>query len=110
METGASDARSERFAQWGVIAAGLSLVTLAVMYWLVLPTVLLGAAAVVLGVLARRRGGVAGRARDLATVAVCLGAAAIVFTPVVLQAASAGEEWGRDCALDPAHDSNCPEP
>jgi len=106
-DAGVSD-RSDRFALGGVVCAVLGVVAVALVYWLVLPAIVLGAGGVVLGVLAVRRGALS-TTRDRAIVAICLGAVAIVFTPVVVRAEKAGEEWGRDCALDPGHDPNCPD-
>jgi hypothetical protein len=71
-------------------------------YWLILPGVILGALAVVLGWLTRRQG-----SREGGSVAIALGIAAIILVPSVLFIADQAESWGRDCALDPTHDSNC---
>lgn len=87
----------------------LGVAAVIVAYWLVLPAVVLGLTAVVLGVIARRRTAPGARAHEIATVAVCLGAVAILFTPVVLMQTSAAEDWGRDCALHPEEDENCPD-
>jgi len=96
-------------ALWALVSAVLGVAAVIVVYWLVLPAVVLGLIAVTLGVIARRRGAPGARAHDIATVAVCLGAVAMLFTPVVLMQTSAAEDWGRDCALHPEHDENCPE-
>ena len=96
-------------ALWALVSAVLGVVGVIVFYWLVLPAVLLGLIAVILGVIARRRTAPGARGHDMATVAVCLGAVAMVFTPVVLMQTSAAEDWGRDCALHPEQDENCPE-
>lgn len=101
--------RAERMAVWAVASATLGLVAAAFVYWLVLPAVVFGGTAVVLGVLSRRNGGLGKRGHDLATVAICLGAVAVLLTPVVLMVAQDGEDWGRSCALDPDHDPNCPD-
>ena len=71
-------------------------------YWLILPGVILGAVAVVLGWLARRNG-----RREGGSAAIALGIAAILLVPSVLFIADGAESWGRDCALDPTHDPNC---
>ena len=71
-------------------------------YWLVLPGVILGAVAVVLGWRARRKG-----ASERGSVALALGIVAILLVPSVLAVAEGAEDWGRDCALDPTHDPNC---
>lgn len=71
-------------------------------YWLVLPGLILGAAAIVLGWFARRDGD-----RESGSVAMTLGIVAILLVPSVLLIADGAEKWGRDCALDPTHDPNC---
>ena len=71
-------------------------------YWLILPGVILGAVAVVLGWRTRRNGG-----SELGSVAMTLGIVAILLVPSVLVIADQAEDWGRDCALDPTHDPNC---
>jgi hypothetical protein len=99
----------DSLALWALVAAVFAIVGVSVLYWLVVPAVLLGLIGVVLGVIARRRAVPGARARDVATVAVCLGAVAMLFTPVILMQTSAAEDWGRDCALHPEQDENCPQ-
>ena len=82
--------------------AVLGFVSAIVMYWLVVPGLVLGLAAAVLGWFARRRG-----QRELGSVAITLGLVTMLVVPVVNMAAHDGEQWGRDCALDPQHDPNC---
>ena len=85
------------------IAAGVcGLAATFVMYWLVLPGVVLGAVAVVLGIKSRRAGW-----REAGSVAIALGVVAILAVPAFLVTADNAEDWGRDCALDPTHDPNC---
>jgi O-antigen ligase len=71
-------------------------------YWLILPGVILGTVAIVLGLLTRRKGSREGR-----SVAIALGIAAILVVPSVWLIADEAESWGRDCALNPTHDPNC---
>ena len=71
-------------------------------YWLILPGVILGAVAIVLGWLTRRNGN-----REGGSVAIALGIAAILLVPSVWVIAVEAEDWGRDCALNPTHDPNC---
>ncbi len=99
----------DSLALWALGTAVLGVAAVIVAYWLILPAVVLGLIAVILGVIARRRAAPGARAHDIATVAVCLGAVAMLFTPVVLMQTSAAEDWGRDCALDPERDENCPD-
>jgi len=72
------------------------------LYWLIVPGLVLGAIAVVLGWLTRRTVG-----SERGSVAIALGIVAILLVPSVLAVADSAEDWGRDCALDPAHDPNC---
>jgi len=71
-------------------------------YWLVVPGVILGAVAVVLGWRSRRNG-----VNELGSVAIALGIVAILLVPSVLSVTHDAENWGRDCALEPTHDPNC---
>lgn len=71
-------------------------------YWMILPGVVFGAIAVVLGWRSRRGGKLEG-----GSVAIALGIAAILLVPSVLFIAHEAERWGRDCALNPTHDPNC---
>ena len=71
-------------------------------YWMVVPGLLLGVAAVLLGWRGRARGD-----GERGSVAIALGIVAVLLVPSVLVVANAAEEWGRDCALDPDHDPNC---
>ena len=85
------------------LACGVLAVLAAVwIYWLVLPGVILGIAAVVLGWLARRKG-----ASELGSIALTLGIVAVLLVPSVILIANDAEDWGRDCALDPASDPEC---
>ncbi len=100
---------ADSMAFWALASAALGVVAVIVAYWIVVPSVVLGLVAVIVGVIARRRAVAGARARDIATVAVCLGAVAMLFTPVLLMHTSAAEDWGRDCALHPEQDQNCPQ-
>jgi hypothetical protein len=71
-------------------------------YWLILPGVILGVVAVVLGLRTRGKDG-----SERGSVAIALGIVAILLVPSVLAVADGAENWGRDCALDPTHDPNC---
>lgn len=86
-----------------VVCGGLGVLAAVWAYWMVVPGVILGLAAIALGWLARRRDG----ARDRASVGIALGIVAILLVPSVLFVADGAEEWGRECALDPNHDPNC---
>lgn len=83
--------------------AVLGFASTVVMYWLVVPGLVLGLAAVLLGWrTVRRRGNL-----QLATVAITLGVATMILVPAFIIVADSAEDWGRDCALDPQHDPNC---
>lgn len=102
------DVRADKLAFWALASAVLGVAAAVIAYWLVLPAVVLGLVGIVLGVMARRSDDGGGqRGRDLATIAVTLGAVAVLLTPVMVMQVNAGEEWGRDCALNPNHDPNC---
>jgi drug/metabolite transporter (DMT)-like permease len=90
-------------SHWVALACGVLGVLAAVWaYWLVLPGVILGAVAVVLGWRTRRNEG-----DQRGSVAIALGIVAIFLVPSVLLIANDAEDWGRDCALDPSSDPNC---
>ena len=93
---------SKKLATIGLVCGVLAVVTAVWIYWMVLPGVVLGVAAVVLGWRARRNGG-----SEVASVALALGIVAILLVPSVIIVADGAEEWGRDCALDPTSDPNC---
>jgi ABC-type transport system involved in cytochrome c biogenesis permease subunit len=81
------------------VGCGVVAVVAAVwIYWLVVPGIVLGAAAVVLGLRARTRGG-----REAGTAAVTLGIVAVLLVPSVIAVTTWAEEWGRDCALNPTN-------
>ena len=85
------------------IACGvLGVLTAVWMYWLILPGVILGIVAIVLGWRSRSNGG-----SERGSVAMTLGIVAILFVPSAFFIADGAEDWGRDCALDPTHDPNC---
>ena len=89
--------------EWIALACGVLGVVAAVwVYWMILPGVMLGAVAVVLGWRTRRNGG-----SERGSVAMSLGIVAILLVPSTLFIAGGAEDWGRDCALDPTHDPNC---
>jgi hypothetical protein len=71
-------------------------------YWIVVPGLILGIAAVVLGWRARRNGG-----SEMGSAALALGIVAILLVPSVIAIADDAEKWGRDCALHPTSDPNC---
>ena len=93
---------SKNLATIGLVCGVLAVLTAVWIYWLVLPGLVLGIAAVVLGWRARRNGG-----SEVASAALALGIVAILLVPSVIFVADQEREWGRDCALHPASDPNC---
>ncbi|GJM36860.1 MAG: hypothetical protein DHS20C19_02270 [Acidimicrobiales bacterium] len=70
-------------------------------FWLVLPAVIFGLAAVVLGVRVRRRGD-----REAGSVAVTLGVVALLVLPSVFFVVDSESDYVRNCTLNPT-DSDC---
>lgn len=99
-ETGAASQAVDRGAgpTVAVVCGVLGVVGAVWAYWMVVPGIVLGLAAVVLGVRASRNG----RA-ERGAVAVTLGVVALFLVPSVLFVADGAEEWGRDCALHPTN-------
>jgi hypothetical protein len=93
--------RSGRAARFGLACGVLGTLSAVWAYWLVLPGLVLGLAAVALGW--RSRDGA--RAR-LATVALTLGIVSVLLVPSVLFVADEAEDFGRDCGRDPSGE-NC---
>ena len=96
------ETRQDNWAKAALVCGVLGFMSTVVMYWLVVPGLVLGLAAVVLGWRARRRGNL-----QLATVALTLGVATLILVPAFIMVAEGAEDWGRDCAPDPQHDPNC---
>ncbi len=94
--------KPKRSAKPALACGVLAVLTAVGIYWLVLPGVILGIAAVALGLRARRDGG-----DELGSAAIALGIVAVLLVPATMMIAESSEDWGRDCALDPAHDPNC---
>ena len=96
-----SDVGTNRRAVAGFVCALLAVLAVVVAFWLWLPSIILGATAVGLG-LEGRKGAAAGSVtRDLAVSAVALGVVAILMTPAVNQIASGERDYGGKCALNP---------
>lgn len=79
----------------GVLAAVLSVA----MFWMVIPSVGLGIAAIVLGL--RSKSGDSGKGREFAAAAITLGIVAILGTGGSWITSASGENYGRGCALQP---------
>ena len=92
------DDKRDTRAMIGVICGALGIAAAVWAYWLLLPGVVLGCAALALGVWSRRHG-----VREAGSVAVALGIVAVLLVPSVLVVVSGAENWGRDCALHPSN-------
>ena len=80
------------------VACGILAVLAAVwMYWLVVPGVILGLAAIMLGWRSRRK-----RPSEGAAVAVALGIVAVLLVPSVLIVVETESDYTRDCTLNPS--------
>lgn len=81
-----------------VVCGALGCLTAVWAFWMLVPGIAFGIAALVLGVRARRRG-----AGDAGSAAIALGITALLLVPSVLVLVDQAEEWGRDCALNPSN-------
>ena len=96
-----SDDGANRAASVGLACAVLAILAVVVMYWLWLPSIILGAVAIALGIKGRRDAGGGPSARELAAAAIALGIAAVLLTPGVNMIAKGEADYGRKCALNP---------
>lgn len=95
-ETQPRGGRGESVA--AVICGGLGILAAVWAFWLLVPGIALGVAAIVMGVRSRRRG-----SPESGSVAVALGVVALVLVPSVLVVVADAEDWGRGCALNPSN-------
>lgn len=100
------DAGDNRAAALAFGCALLGALAAVAMFWLWLPSIVLGAAGVCFGVVGRRRALAGASARDLAVAAITLGIVAILLTPASNLINAGGEDYGRQCALNPQQ-SDC---
>jgi hypothetical protein len=77
----------------------LGVLTAVWIYWMVLPGVVFGLAAILLGWRAHRRD-----AGSMAAAALALGIVAVLLVPSVLVVANEAEDFGHDCALNPSNE------
>lgn len=82
----------------GLVLGALGVFTAVWTFFLIVPGIVFGVAAIVLGVRARRRA-----ASEKGSVAIALGVVALLLVPSVLVLVNAAEGWGRDCTLYPNH-------
>jgi hypothetical protein len=90
-----------RAASVGLACAVLAIFAIVIMYWLWLPSIILGAVGVALGIKGRKSAGAGASGRELAAAAIALGIAAILLTPGVNMIAEGEADYGRKCALNP---------
>ena len=101
-ETDRTDPATNRGHPALALACGaLGVLTAVWTFWLILPGVILGLAAIVLGWRARGDGG-----SEVGSAAVALGVVAVLLVPSVLIVAGLSEDYGRHCALNPT-DPDC---
>lgn len=103
---GPDDASQGRLPVAALACGVLGVLLAIVAFWLILPSILLGIAAIVLAVRVRRNAGASIKSRELAAAGMALGLAAILFVPGAWAISEGGEDFGRDCALKPSG-SNC---
>lgn len=82
----------------GVVLGAVGVLAAVWAYWLLVPGVVFGIAAIVLGIRARRQA-----SSEAGSAAIALGIAALVLVPSVLVMIDDAEAWGRGCALNPAN-------
>lgn len=105
-QDGALDAQASpgagRLSVAAVACGVLAFVAAGVFHFLIVPGIVLGLASIVLGWMARRRG-----STERGAIAATLGVVAVLLVPIALGIEDSAEQWGRECALDPAMDPNC---
>jgi amino acid transporter len=82
----------------GLALGALGILAAVWAYWLILPGIVFGIAAIALGILGRKRS-----STDASSVAIALGIVALILVPSVLIVVDDAEDWGRDCALYPTN-------
>ena len=95
------DSRDNRAAALGFGCALIGALAAVAMFWLWLPSIVLGAIGVGFGIVGRRRALAGASARDLAVAAITLGIVAILLTPAANLINAGGEDYGRQCAVNP---------
>ncbi|NNE13018.1 MAG: hypothetical protein HKN41_12330 [Ilumatobacter sp.] len=87
------------WARGGVALGALGAAAAVWAYWLVLPGIIFGVAALVLGVRGRRKAPQAAAG----SVAIALGVVALLLVPSVWVVVDGAEDWGRECTLNPSN-------
>lgn len=95
--TGSSGGKRD-WATAGVVMGALGAVAAVWAYWMVVPGIIFGIAAIALGIRARRRS-----SAEVGNMAIALGIVALLLVPSVLVVVDGAEDWGRNCALEPTN-------
>lgn len=82
----------------GAVLGALGITAAVWAFWMILPGIVFGAAAIGFGIASRRR-----TSGSRGSVAIALGIVALLLVPSVLAVVDGAEDWGRDCALNPAN-------
>jgi hypothetical protein len=98
VEETSATAHTDGWTTAGVAFGALGALAAVWAYWMLVPGVVFGIAAIVLGVRTRRRS-----SREAGSVAIALGIVALLLVPSVLVIVDAAEDWGRGCALNPSN-------
>jgi putative effector of murein hydrolase LrgA (UPF0299 family) len=81
----------------GLVLGALGVLAAVWVYWLVIPGIVLGLAAIAVGLRSRAR-----VSNEMNAVAVALGIVALLLVPSVLIVVDGAEDWGRECVLHPS--------
>lgn len=100
-QTIAEPVTENRLPTVAVACGVLGILSAVFLYWLMVPGVVLGLAAVVLGWRARRGG-----PSEAGSVALALGIVALLLVPSVILIIDAADDWATECALNPTK-SDC---
>lgn len=73
-------------------------------YWMLIPSIGLGLAAIVIGMRSRGGDALSVNGREFAAAAIALGLVGILGTGGTFITSEWAEDWGRDCALNPNPD------
>lgn len=102
----AESSKKNQPALVGLVAGIFAVAALGAIFWIIVPSVALGLLALVLGIVGRRRALKGAGRRDMAVVAIVLGLVAALGTPWAALVSESGEDYGRQCALNPS-DPDC---
>lgn len=98
MEETSVTAGRDGWSTAGVVFGALGVFAAVWAFWMIVPGIIFGIAAIALGIRARGRS-----SPEAGSVAIALGIAALLLVPSVLFMIDGAEGWGRDCALNPSN-------